>query len=254
MFIRENKEGRSKRNIKLVIEYDGTYFCGWQVQANERTIQGEVEKALQSLFNQSVQLVAAGRTDTGVHALGQVAHFKTDSDMDISTVHRGLNSLLPDDIVVLDAKEMNSSFHARFDAKSRRYQYRITRRKRAIGRQYAWYISYSLDVTEIEKGTKILRGQQNFQSFCTAESNVSHHICTVYDVHWGKKEHELTFNIEANRFLQHMVRTIVGTLVEVGRGRWPANEVQHILKSQDRRKAGPTAPAHGLYLTEVTYG
>jgi len=247
------RESQQQRNIKLIIEYDGTDFYGWQVQANERTIQGELHKALNTLLHQKVQVIGSGRTDTGVHALEQVANFKSDSDMDVRTLQRGLNSLLPDDIIIQNVEEASPSFHARFDATSRRYTYRITQRQWAIGRQYAWYVSFPLDLSEIEKGTELFRGQQNFRSFCAAESTVSHHICTVNDLHWEKREHEFIFDIEADRFLQHMVRTIVGTLVEVGRGRWPATEIQRMLKEEDRQKAGPTAPAYGLYLTKVNY-
>ena len=208
---------------------------------------------METLLQEEIQVVGAGRTDTGVHALGQVAHFKTDSAMDRTAVFNGLNSLVPADIVIHDVEEASPAFHARFDATSRRYTYRMTRRRQAIGRQCAWFVRFPLDVPEMEKGAEYLRGHHNFRSYCAAESQVSHHACTVHDLRWEQDEHEITFTIQADRFLQHMVRTIVGSLVEVGRGRWPAEEIEHILKTEDRQRAGPTAPPHGLYLVEVNY-
>jgi len=212
-----------------------------------------MEDALRTIFNTETNVVGAGRTDTGVHATGQVAHFKTDSTMETMSICRALNSLLPKDIVILRVEEADAAFHARFSATSRRYLYRITLRKKAICRQYAWYIHSPLNMDEIVKGTGFLQGQHNFQSFCATESDVSNHICSISNLYWDDEKDELTFHIEADRFLQHMVRTIVGTLVEVGRGRWQASEIERILHCRDRRQAGPTAPAHGLYLTEVKY-
>jgi tRNA pseudouridine38-40 synthase len=244
---------RARRTLKCIIEFDGTDFHGWQVQSHERTVQGEIEEALKTLLQEEVHIVGAGRTDTGVHALGQVAHFQTDSAMEISAVYNGLNSLTPEDIVIHHVEEVPSSFHARFDATSRRYMYRLTQRQEAIGRRYAWFVRFPLDLSEMEKGTGYLQGEHSFRSFCATESQVSHHTCTVSDVNWEHNEHRLTFSIQADRFLQHMVRTIVGSLVEVGRGRWSAEEIDAILKAEDRRRAGPTAPPHGLYLAEVSY-
>ncbi|MFQ6091804.1 MAG: tRNA pseudouridine(38-40) synthase TruA [bacterium] len=241
------------RNIKLLIEYDGTDLFGWQVQRDRRTVQGELQKALRTLLNRDADVIGAGRTDTGVHALGQVAHFKTDSDLDVDTIYRGLNSLLPGDIVIQEVIEVDSTFHARFDAKSRRYMYRITRRKRAIGRQFTWYVNYPLDVSKMAQATEPLRGRHNFGSFCAAGTEMKDPTCTLFDIHWAEQNGELTLEAEADRFLQHMVRTIVGTLVEVGKGRWEVSTVQEILKAEDRRKAGPTAPAQGLCLVEVKY-
>jgi len=239
--------------MKVLIEYDGTDFFGWQAQRKRRTVQGELQKALSTLLNSDVALTGAGRTDTGVHALGQVAHFTTDAEADVATIHRGLNSILPDDIVVHEVEEGPPDFHARFSAKARRYIYRITRERRAIGRQFAWYVKYPLDLSKMKRSAESLRGRQDFRSFCSAESESTDYTCTLLDVHWAEENGQLIFEAEADRFLQHMVRTIVGTLVEVGRGRWEISRVADILKARDRRRAGPTAPAHGLCLVEVKY-
>ena len=241
------------RNIKLCIEYDGTDFYGWQVQTKKRTVQGELQEALGTLLNSDIGIIGAGRTDTGVHALGQVAHFKTDSDMEIATLYRGLNSLLPEDIVVHDVQEVPTDFHARFDAKSRRYQYRIVRGRKAIGRQFNWHCNYPLDVPSMVQATEPLRGKHNFRSFCSAGTEVKDHTCTLFNIKWSEQNGHLTLEAEADRFLQHMVRAIVGTIVEIGRGRWDISDAHRILEAKDRRKAGPTAPAQGLCLMEVTY-
>ena len=220
---------------------------------NKRTVQGELQKALGTLLNDNVDVGGAGRTDAGVHAAGQVAHFKTDSNLDEPTIHRGLNSLLPEDIAIQKVEEVAPNFHARFDAKSRRYQYRITQRKRAIGRQFSWLVYHQLDVSKMVKATEYLRGEHDFSSFCATESEASNHRCTLYHAHWTEQEGDLIFEAEADRFLQHMVRIFVGTLVEVGRDRWHVSKIEEIMKAKERRVAGPTAPAHGLCLTEVTY-
>lgn len=241
------------RTIKLLIEYDGTDFFGWQVQAEKRTIQGELETALRTLVNRDVNLIGAGRTDTGVHALGQVAHFKTDSELDVLTMCRGLNSLLPEDIVVHDVQEVPSDFHARFAAKSRRYQYRISRGRKALGRQFSWYLNYQLNVSTMAQAAELLRGKHDFRSFCSADTETRDYTCTLFNIKWASENNTLTLEVEADRFLQHMVRTMVGTLIEIGRGRKDPSDVNTILQAQDRRKAGPTAPAQGLCLMEVTY-
>lgn len=241
------------RNIKLTIEYDGTDFYGWQVQPGMRTVQGVLEEKLRTLLRRPVNLIGAGRTDAGVHALGQVANFHTDSPLDTESLWRGLNSLLPHDVVVHQVVEVPQGFHARFDAKARRYCYRIALRPRAIGRQYVWMVRYSLDLSKVEAASEPLLGRHDFTSFSTSDPEVKSFDCTVTELKWREEGEELVLDIEADRFLQAMVRTIVGTLVEVGRGKLPVDYVGYILEAKDRKLAGPTAPARGLCLMEVKY-
>ncbi len=240
------------RNIKLTIEYDGTDFSGWQVQPGVRTVQQTVEQGLQELLGESISLISAARTDAGVHALGQVANFHTYSTLPPETIKRGLNSLLPRDVVIRQVEEVEPEFHARFSATWKRYRYRIAKRKKAIGRDYLWYPKYKLDVGRMQQASDILVGTYDFTSFCSGNSETKTHICRVMQCRWQEGE-DISFEIQADRFLQHMVRTIVGTMVEVGRGRLPVEEIGRILEAKDRRQAGPTAPAKGLCLLEVGY-
>lgn len=237
----------------MIIEYDGADFYGWQVQPGMRTVQGVIEEKLKALLQRSVTLIAAGRTDSGVHALGQVANFHTDSPLDAKSIAKGLNSLLPNDVAVLEAVEVDGKFHARFDAKARRYRYRIARRRRAIGRQYAWTVGYPLDLSKIRKASELLLGRHDFASFSVFNPELKGFGCTITELNWREGSDELILDIEADRFLHAMVRTIVGTMVDVGRGKLPVDGVQKILEAKDRKLAGPTAPAKGLCLVEVKY-
>jgi tRNA pseudouridine38-40 synthase len=248
--------GGMMRNIKLLIEYDGTNYLGWQVQPNGPTIQGILEEKLGLLTGKPIQLFGSGRTDSGVHALGQVAHFKTESQMDIRSMQRALNSLLPHDIVIRNIEEVDECFHARKHSKSKIYEYRILNRniRSAFHRGYVWHIPQKLNLTEMKKATKILIGEHDFSAFRTVGSSTRTTVRRVIRAEWKRgREGFIRFEIEANGFLKQMVRSIIGTLVEVGKGRTNAVEFQRILESKDRRKAGPTAPAQGLFLKEVKY-
>jgi tRNA pseudouridine38-40 synthase len=244
------------RTIKLLIEYDGTNYQGWQVQPKGPTIQGILEEKLGLLTGKPVQLFGSGRTDSGVHALGQVAHFKTQSQMDIRTIQRALNSLLPPDIVIQKAEEVEEGFHARKHSKSKIYEYRILNRdlRSAFYRGYVWYRPQKLNLAEMKKATQSLIGEHDFSAFRTVGSSTRTTVRRVIRAEWKRgRDGLLCFEIEANGFLKQMVRSIIGTLVEIGKGRMKAMEFQRILESKDRRKAGPTAPAHGLFLKEVKY-
>ncbi len=241
------------RNIRLRLEYDGTNFHGWQIQPGPRTVQGTIVKKLCVLLGEELSLTGAGRTDAGVHARGQVANFHTRSGLDVESIQRGLNSLLPDDIVVLGAYEVEGNFNARFDATSRVYVYRISKPKRAIGRFYAWYLERDMDLGSMQEASSLLIGTHDFSSFCSSSTDVENRICTVSSSRWRKEGSELTFQIEADRFLHNMVRAIVGTIVEIGRGKMCPCRIKEILKTKDRTVAGPTAPACGLCLIEVKY-
>ena len=241
------------RNIKLEIEYDGTDFYGWQIQPKLRTVQGEIQEKLEIISGHKINLIGAGRTDVGVHALEQVANFKTTSELDKSAIINGLNGFLPDDIVIKKTEEVDLNFNSRYNAKSRLYKYRIHLGRTAILRNYVWEVLYSLNLENIFEATKKIEGEHDFSSFCVVESTKDNNVCHVFYVNWEKSGDELIFKIEADRFLHTMVRSLVGTLVEVGRGYFSVSDFVNIMEAKDRKKAGPTAPACGLYLAEVKY-
>lgn len=235
------------------MEYDGTDFSGWQWQPNVRTVQAVVEGALKEMLRETPRVVASGRTDAGVHALAQVVNFRTERSINPESLRRGLNSLLPRDVVVKDAEEVDDGFHARYDAVKRQYRYVIAKRMRALGRQYAWFCKYNLDLQNIRRASEYLIGEHVFSAFSRAIVDEKHYICNVKSIDWQESGDDITFEICANRFLHNMVRIIVGTLVEVGRGQLTANQVEQILQSRDRNMAGLTVPPHGLFLKRVFY-
>jgi tRNA pseudouridine38-40 synthase len=244
------------RNIKLLIEYDGTDYLGWQIQPKGSTIQGVLEEKLGLLTGERVQLFGSGRTDSGVHAFGQVAHFKTRSQMDTRTMQKALNSLLPPDIGIRKVEEVEEDFHARKHSKSKIYEYRILNRnlRSVFHRKYIWYIPQKLDFSEMKKASHTLIGEHDFSAFRTVGSPTRTAVRRVIRAEWKKgRDGLIRFEIEANGFLKQMVRSIVGTLVEIGKGKMRSTEFPKILESKDRRKAGPTAPARGLFLKEVKY-
>jgi tRNA pseudouridine38-40 synthase len=242
-----------QKNIRLEIEYDGTNFSGWQIQPKRRTIQEEIEKGLEKILKEKVNLIGAGRTDAGVHALGQVANFKTKNKLKIENILKGLNSLLPTDIVVKNMKEADEKFHARLSTKSRIYKYRVYLGKSGLLRNFVWEVGYRLNLDKMKKATRKILGRHDFSSFCVAKSSKRSNMCNILKADWRKARDELVFEIEADRFLHSMVRVLVGTIVGVGRGYFSISDFKKILLSKDRRKAGLTAPAKGLYLVKVKY-
>ncbi|KPL01701.1 MAG: hypothetical protein AMJ73_10140 [candidate division Zixibacteria bacterium SM1_73] len=242
-----------ERNIKLKIEYDGKDFYGWQKQPDLRTVQGEIQERLEMILGHKINLIGAGRTDVGVHALGQVANFKTTTKLNIDSIINGLNGLLPGDIVIKGIEEVDLNFNSRYDAKSRSYKYRIHLGRTAILRNFVWEVLYSLNLEDIFEATKKIEGKHDFSSFCVAESTKDNNVCQVFSAGWEKSGNELIFKIEADRFLHTMVRSLVGTFVEVGRGYFSVSDFVDAMEAKDRKKAGPTAPACGLYLVEVEY-
>ena len=241
------------RTLVLKIEYDGTGFLGWQLQPEGRTVQGVLEEAIQKILQAGIRATAAGRTDAGVHATGQVVHFRTDSDMVVDRLRKGLNGVMPPDVRVLEAVQATDEFHARFSAEGRRYVYRIIRRPSAMRRHHAWHVAYPLDVDVMRRACSPLIGRHDFTSFCQAASTADGTVCEVRELDWIEEDDELRLHIEANRFLHHMVRTIVGTAVDIGRDRWPEQVMTEMLQAKDRRAAGANAPAHGLCLEAVRY-
>jgi len=241
------------RNIKLTLEYDGSGFCGWQYQPEQRSVQGELELALVNLTGEKPTVIAAGRTDSGVHALGQTVNFRTGSALPLAAFRRGVNALLPADVRILAAAEVPDSFHARYDAVSRLYRYQISTRPIAVGRQYAWHLPLKLDLGAMQAAAAALLGDHDFVSFCQAGSGLAHHRCTVQRAEWRASGEQFFFEIHANRFVHNMVRIIVGTSVEIGRGALQPETMEAIIAASDRRAAGRTAPPHGLFLVEVFY-
>ena len=238
-----------------MLEYDGTTYHGWQVQPNLPTIQGTIEAAIRKVAQHDVDVVGAGRTDAGVHALGQVAHFSTSSRLTAEEWHRALNGLLPADIAVLAVEQVPEMFHARFSAKSKLYRYQILTRvhRSALSRSKVLHYSYPLDLGSMQEAAHALVGTHDFSSFQGSPTDTDNPVCTIARLTIERFGDEIRFEVEANRFLKQMARNIVGTLLEVGRGKLKVGEAAEILAAKDRTKAGPTAPAHGLYLVRVDY-
>lgn len=244
------------RTIKLLIEYDGTRYHGWQVQPNALTIQEVIEEKIEVMTRQRVRLIASGRTDAGVHAMGQVAHFQTASGVPAEGFQKGLNSLLPPDIVVKSAEEAEAGFHAQHGAIRKTYRYVILNRRiaSALCRHYCWHVPLRLEIPAMQTASAFLPGRKDFTSFQGANADTEDPVREVFRAEWSPQEDDfIHFTIEADGFLKHMVRNIVGTLVEVGKGKRSAEEFSRVLAARDRRLAGMTAPARGLFLVGVKY-
>jgi tRNA pseudouridine38-40 synthase len=244
------------RNIKLIVEYDGTAYCGWQRQKNGLSIQQLLEEAICRITGEESRVIGSGRTDAGVHALGQVAHFHTTSRLGERNILMGINSLLPGDIAVREAREVDPSFHARFDVVSKVYIYKICHRpvRPALERNRAWFIWFPLDLEGIEGALELFHGVHDFTSFCSTHTDSTDHIRTIFDI--GLKTDNsgmIQISLEADGFLRYMVRSIIGALVDIGRGRRSREDLAGILEAKDRRRAGLTAPPQGLFLKEVRY-
>jgi len=241
----------------MVLQYDGTRYHGWQWQKNALTIQAVVEEKIQDLTKEQVRVIASGRTDTGVHALHQVCHFLGHSDMDPDSIRKGLNSLLPEDILVRHVEQAPSDFHARYSVKSKVYEYRILNREQPdlFLRHYAWHVARKLDLTRMEACVSFLRGRHDFSSFKSARSDNLNPVreMTRAELHGPSEDGLIRFVFEADGFLRHMVRNIVGTVVEVGSGRINPDEFLKIVEAKDRKRAGVKAPPQGLFLTMVRY-
>lgn len=246
---------KTMRNIRLTVEYDGSGYCGWQVQPNGTSIQELIEEKIAVITQERVRLTGSGRTDAGVHALNQVANFRTESLIPCDNLLRGLNSMLPPDIVVKDLRDVEESFHARYDAKTKVYFYNILncRVRSALQHRYSWHIRDILDREAMQDAGSRLVGTHDFSSFCAADSDTVNHVRTIVALSVEKKVPMIVVTVEANGFLRHMVRNIVGTLVDVGRGTGKASDIDAILEAKDRSAAGVTAPPQGLFLKEVRY-
>ncbi|MEJ2543683.1 MAG: tRNA pseudouridine(38-40) synthase TruA [Calditrichaceae bacterium] len=238
--------------IKLTIEYDGTAYCGWQFQKKQVSIQEEIERALSIIFKLDIRIIGAGRTDTGVHARNQIAHLNI-PEYDLDKLKQSLNGLLKQDIRIKDVQACAADFHARFDAKERRYRYHICQQPTAIHRAFAWQVYFPVNIALMQEGADVIAGTKDFKSFCKVKSNVKNHLCQIFKSHWLIRDDLLVYEIAANRFLHGMVRAIVGILIDLGRGRIDIKLLKHIINSKDRTQVLNIAPAHGLFLEKIVY-
>lgn len=243
------------RNIKLTVSYDGTAYVGWQRQKNGVSVQEVIEKALRKIAGERVRLIGAGRTDSGVHASGQVANFRTNSRLAPERIKRALNSRLPEDIAVSAADEVGPDFHAQFSARRKRYRYTILNSDSCdpFVRKFAAHYPYRLDLPAMRKAARYLVGKHDFRAFQNSGSVRKDTVRTVRKIAVEKNGPLIYIDIEADGFLYNMARNIAGTLIEVGRGKMPASGAKAILSGKDRRYCGPTAPAHGLCVIKVIY-
>lgn len=243
------------RTIKLTLEYDGTNYCGWQVQASrKKSIQGVLQETLKRILNEDILLKGSGRTDAGVHARGQVAHFATASHLPVRNIQKALNALLPESIVVTGGCEVSPDFHSRFQARSKLYRYIVLNRSYpcALNRHAVYHYPYPLNVKEMARAAACLIGTHDFRSF-QASGGRRETVRTISKISIAKRGAFIYIDVEADGFLYHMVRIIAGTLLEIGRAYYAAEYMRTILRRRDRRYAGPTAPAQGLCLMRVKY-
>ncbi len=260
------------RNIKLVIQYDGSDYSGWQVQKKDRTIQSVLEKAVLTVTGEDAKVTAAGRTDAGVHAFNQVAAFRTKSGLVPAVLLRALNANLPTDVRIIKASDCNDDFHPRFSAKNKTYSYIISQagnhsasnRGSVFLRRYSWQIPYDPDLALMRKAAKHLIGRHDFACFRASGCSSKHAVRTIKKIVISKTftcgftafkldVPLIKISIQADAFLRYMVRNIVGTLMDVGKGKTLPDEIKVILASKDRRKSGPTAPPQGLFLEKIVY-
>ena len=243
------------RNIKLTIEYDGSGFNGWQKQPNKLNIQGTIERAIFDITRENVELLASGRTDAGVHALGQVANFKTNSNLPIEKFPLALNSKLKKSIVIKDAEEVDEQFHSRFNCKKKTYRYIINNSQygTALYRNLEYCIPQKLDVDEMKKAIKHFEGEHDFKAFKASGTSSKSSVRTIYNADILNENDRIIIELTGNGFLYNMVRIIAGTIVDVGLGKIKEEEIKKIIELKDRKNSGKTLPPQGLYLLKVEY-
>ena len=243
------------RNVALTLEYDGAHFYGFQVQKNRRTVQSELELALKKLFGKKIRIATSGRTDSGVHAEAQVVHFKTESKLALDKILKGLNHYLPEDLAVTEIQKVPSSFHAQYSAKRKTYEYRIFNSsvRSPLKRTRTFFVPYWLNFSRMKQAARLLRGKHDFRAFEASGSRRKSAVRTIRKLDIKKTGNDIMITVEANGFLYNMVRSLVGTLIEIGRGRMTLSGLKAVLVSKNRSQIGPTAPAHGLTLKRVSY-
>lgn len=243
------------RNIKLTIEYDGKCYNGWQKQPNKLNIQGEIERAIYNITKEEVDLIGSGRTDAGVHALGQVANFKTNSEISIEKLPLAINSQLKNSIVIKEAEEVDERFHSRYNAKHKTYRYIINNSKcgTAIYRNLEYSYPFKLDVEKMKQASIYFEGEHDFKAFKSSGTSSKNSVRTIYKAIVKQEGEKIIIELTGNGFLYNMVRIISGTLLDVGLGKIKPEEIPEIIESKDRQRAGKTLPPYGLYLVEVKY-
>lgn len=237
--------------IKLA--YKGTNYFGWQYQPDAISVQETLNKALSTLLKTNIDILGAGRTDSGVHAKEMFAHFDYETEIDTQKIVYKLNSFLPKDIAIFDLIKVHDDAHARFDATKRTYEYHIHTKKNAFESDDSWYYSLPLDVEKMNEACKILFEYTDFECFSKTHTDVNTFNCKIFEANWKQNEDKLVFTITADRFLRNMVRAIVGTMINIGSGKVSLNDFRKIIESKNRSKAGFSVPAHGLYLTKIEY-
>lgn len=235
------------------IAYHGKNYAGWQNQANAIGIQSVIENALSQMFRTEIKIIGSGRTDTGVHCEQQFFHCELEKEIEYESLIQKLNSFLPRDIVVKNIRKVKPDSNARFDAIERTYNYRITRKKNPFLEGLAWHFFKPIDAQTMNNAAALLLGEHDFECFSKVNTDVNHFLCNIKKAEWKLEGQKLEFTITANRFLRGMVRSIVGTLLDVGTGKTSIKEFQAILQSRDRKRAGANVPPQGLYLTKVKY-
>ena len=243
------------RNIKLDIEYDGKSFNGWQKQPNKLNIQGEIEKAIEEITGEKIDLIASGRTDAGVHSLGQVANFKTNSTIDVEKIPYAINSKLKKSIVIKSAEEVPERFHSRYSVHSKTYRYTINNSKfgTALYRDMEYHFPIELDEKKMQKAAKFFEGEHDFKAFKASGTSSKSSVRTIYKATVERKDDRVIIELTGNGFLYNMVRIIAGTLIDVGIGKIKPEEVKEIIEKKERKNAGKTLPARGLCLLKVDY-
>jgi tRNA pseudouridine38-40 synthase len=248
------KQLEPKQRYFIKLAYKGTHYHGWQVQPNAITVQHVLNQALSTVLRENIQVVGAGRTDTGVHASCFWAHFDLACPIkEPEKMRFRLNRYLPDDIAVYGIYPVHDKAHARFDALARTYEYHITQIKDPFRREFAYFVFWELDADRMNQACQILREYKDFTSFSKAQTQTKTNLCDIYKAHWTEQDHHLIFTIQANRFLRNMVRAIVGTMIEIGQGRLKPEDLHTIIQSKNRSDAGYSVPANGLYLTRIEY-
>ncbi len=244
------------KRIKLTVAYDGTDYCGWQVQPNGMTVEEILNRELSALTGEEVKVIGASRTDAGVHAEGNVAVFDTETGIPAERIAYALNCRLPEDIVAVKSEEVPGDWHPRYQCSVKTYEYRILNREMPdpVCRRSTVHISYPLNLGDMRTAAGYLKGEHDFKSFCSPHTEVKDTVRTVHSLEVEKEGDIITVRISGNGFLYNMVRIIVGTLINVGRGACPPEKVKEILEARDRRKAAATAPAKGLVLKYIRYG
>ena len=244
------------KRVKLIVAYDGTNYCGWQIQPNGITIEQVLNEQLSRFFKEDIKVTGASRTDAGVHSLGNVCIFDTDTRMPAEKISYAINQSLPEDIVVVDSCEVDREFHPRFSKSRKTYEYRILNRRinMPMERLYSHFCYYKLDVDRMQAAANMLAGEHDFKSFCSVRTQVTDTVRNVYRIDVTRNEDDIiTIRVTGNGFLYNMVRIIAGTLLEVGRGNLEVSKIADIIASKDRANAGPTAPAKGLKLMQIEY-